>query len=353
MPRETMTPKERWETVLQGGIPDRVPMDYWGTPETTQLLIDHFKMEPRDIARELHIDLPFSPPLKYIGPSIPKGMDVFGIEYREIDYGTGKYEEVISAPLANFQTVEEIQKYYQWPSPDWWDTSEVAESVLAHTEWPLRVGGSEPMLTYKSLRGETQAMMDLMLHPEIAHYCLGQLFELAYQQTLRLFEALPSSIKPTFTYVAEDLGSQNNLMYSPTHIKEFLFPGMKRMIDLAHEAGAAVFHHDDGNIMRILPDLVELGIDILNPIQWRADGMDRHRLKNEFGDSLVFHGAVDNQFTLPFGSPQEVKVEVVDNITILGADGGYILAPCHNIQPNTSLENILALYETGYEAGFY
>ena len=353
MSKETMTPKDRWETVLQGKIPDRVPMDYWATPETSQMLIEHFQMPPLEIAKHLHIDLPFGASAQYVGPDLPPHTSVFGIEHRDIDYGYGTYGEAITAPLADYSSVEEIEANYTWPSADWWDISNVGEQIEANRDWPLRVGGSEPMLTYKQLRGEAQAMMDLVLYPEIAHYCLGKLFDLAYQQTIRLYEAIPKGIKPTFTYVAEDLGSQKNLMYSPAHIKEYLFPGMKQMIDLAHEAGAAVFHHDDGNITQILPDLVDLGIDILNPIQWRADGMDRQWLKDEFGEKLVFHGAVDNQHTLPFGSPQEVREEVLENISILGKNGGFILAPCHNIQPNTSLENILALYETGYEEGFY
>ena len=353
MPQETMTPKERWEAVLRGEKPDRVPMDYWGTAETTQKLLDHFQLPPQEIAKKLHIDIPFSASARYIGPELAPKTNIYGIKSRDIEYGYGVYAEAITAPLAEFETIKEIEENYVWPSADWWDTSNVAEEVLANQDWPLRVGGSEPMLTYKNLRGEAQAMMDLVLKPEIVHYCLGKLFDYAYETTRRLFEALPPNIKPTFTYVAEDLGSQKYLMYSPEHIKEFLFPGMKRMIDLAHDAGAAAFHHDDGNITKILPDLIELGIDILNPIQWRADGMDRQWLKDQYGDKLVFHGAVDNQHTLPFGSPQDVHDEVIENIQILGKDGGFILAPCHNIQPNTSVENIITLYETGYEAGWY
>jgi uroporphyrinogen decarboxylase len=125
------------------------------------------------------------------------------------------------------------------------------------------------------------------------------------------------------------------------------------MIDLIHSAGAKVFHHDDGNIKKILPDLLDLGIDILNPIQWRAAGMDRVELKKLYGNDLVFHGGMDNQYTLPFGTPAEVEQEVVDNITILGKDGGYILAPCHNIQAVTPIENIVTMYQVGYEAGLY
>ncbi|MBE3145243.1 MAG: uroporphyrinogen-III decarboxylase-like protein, partial [Planctomycetes bacterium] len=128
--------------------------------------------------------------------------------------------------------------------------------------------------------------------------------------------------------------------------------GMKRIIDLAHQGGAFVFHHNDGNCRPILPDMIELGIDALNPIQWRSKGMDRAGLKQAFGDRIVFHGAVDNQYTLPFGSVVEVRQEVLDNLAILGVGGGYILAPCHNIQPVSPPENVVAMYQTGYEQGW-
>jgi len=154
------------------------------------------------------------------------------------------------------------------------------------------------------------------------------------------------------TYVAEDMGSQESLLFSPAQIHEFLIPRMKRVIDLAHEAGAYVFHHSDGAIRRIIPDMLDAGIDVLNPIQWRCKGMEREALKRDFGDRLIFHGAMDNQYTLPFGSVDEVRREVEDNLRILGAGGGYILAPCHNIQAVSPPENIVAMYETGYALGW-
>lgn len=120
------------------------------------------------------------------------------------------------------------------------------------------------------------------------------------------------------------------------------------MIDLAHHYGVYVFHHSDGGIRKIIPDLIEAGIDVLNPIQWRCKGMDRERLKRDFGDKVIFHGGMDNQYTLAFGSEKEVRQEVKDNLSILGKDGGYILAPCHNIQPVTPIRNILAMYDEAY-----
>jgi uroporphyrinogen decarboxylase len=170
-----------------------------------------------------------------------------------------------------------------------------------------------------------------------------------YENTRRMFAQIPGQV--TFTYVAEDLGSQENLLFSPQSIREFFFPGMRRMIDLAHDAGVFVFTHSDGAIRKIIPELIELEIDILNPIQWRCTGMAREELKRDFGDQLIFHGGMDNQQTLPFGTVEEVRQEVIDNLEILGQHGGYILAPCHNIQAVSPVENIIAMYETGFEFG--
>jgi uroporphyrinogen decarboxylase len=155
------------------------------------------------------------------------------------------------------------------------------------------------------------------------------------------------------SYVAEDMGGQNDLMFSPAHIHEFLLPGMKRIIDLAHQAGAFVFHHNDGNCRRIIPAMIEAGIDLLNPIQWRSTGMNRAELKRDFGEKVIFHGAMDNQRTLPFGRREDVRQEVLENLRILGEGGGYVLAPCHNIQSITPPENVVAMYEAGYEYGWF
>ena len=134
-------------------------------------------------------------------------------------------------------------------------------------------------------------------------------------------------------------------------IREFFIPRMKRMIDLAHAAGAYAFFHSDGAIHAIIPDMIDAGIDILNPIQWRCQGMDRAALQRDFGAQVVFHGGVDNQQTLPFGTTEDVRQEVIDNLRILGEGGHYILAPCHNIQVITPVENVVEMYRTGREQG--
>jgi len=136
---------------------------------------------------------------------------------------------------------------------------------------------------------------------------------------------------------------------SPGTFRRFLKPRMARLIDMIHSRGARVFHHDDGAIRPLLPELIEIGVDILNPVQWRCRGMDRAALARDFGGEVVFHGGVDNQLTLPFGTPADVRREVRENIDLFRGGRGYIAAPCHNIQANTPTENILAVYEAVHE----
>jgi uroporphyrinogen decarboxylase len=351
MPLETMTPIERWQAVFHRQRPDRIPMDYWATPEFDVRLMAHLGCATRQEAlRKLHIDYVVSPKPEYVGPGLAPRTDVFGCRYGDVDYGTGIYDECIGHPLAEFTSVDDIKKNYKWPDPDWWDYRTIADQLEGQEEYPVRGGGSEPFLTYKYLRGQEQALMDFIEYPEIVRFCLDRLFDLEYENTRRIFERIRGRV--TYSYIAEDLGGQTDLMFSANHIREFLLPGMKRMIDLAHQGGAWAFHHDDGNCRRILPDLIALGIDLLNPIQWRCPGMEREALKADFGASIVFHGGVDNQSTLPFGTVDDVRREVLDNLRVLGAGGGYILAPCHNIQALTPPENVVALYETGRENGW-
>jgi len=345
-----MNPKERWLAVLQRQTPDRLPMDYWGTPEATQKLMAHLGVgDYWRMCERLHIDAPVSIRPEYIGPEIKEGWDYFGRGFRRVENQTEAYEEVIYHPLAGFHTVQEVEDNYIWPTADWFDYSGIHAQLKGKEQYPVCGGGSEPFLDYTYLRGMERAYLDLLENPELVHYCMNKIVDFNYENTRRILELLPGQV--TFTYVAEDLGSQESLLFSPKTIREFFFPGMRRMINLTHEAGAYVFTHSDGAIRKIIPDLIEIGVDLLNPIQWRCKGMEREGLKRDFGAALIFHGGMDNQQTLPFGTVEDVRREVIENIEIMGKGGGYILAPCHNIQSVSPVENIVALYETGYKYG--
>jgi uroporphyrinogen decarboxylase len=345
--KDTMNARERWLAVLQRKKPDRIPLDYWATSEATDKLMKHLGCADLPaMYKRLHIDPLVTVSPQYVGPVIPEHHDVFGCAYESVDYGSGSYRECITHPLAQYETVADIERNYKWPSADWYDYSNIPRQIQDRDQSPVRGGGSEPFLIYKNLRGQEQAMVDLLLYPEVVDYCLDRLFDLAYENTRRIYEAIPGKVM--ISYVAEDMGGQEALMFSPEQIRRHLIPRMKRVMDLVHSAGAWVFHHNDGAIRSIIPDMIEAGIDALNPIQWRCKGMEREKLKADFGQKLIFHGAMDNQQTLPFGSVQDVVQEVHDNMRILGAGGGYILAPCHNIQAVSPPENIVAMYDTAY-----
>ncbi|NOY07271.1 MAG: uroporphyrinogen-III decarboxylase-like protein, partial [Spirochaetes bacterium] len=152
-------------------------------------------------------------------------------------------------------------------------------------------------------------------------------------------------------YLSDDMGMQDRPILPLDKWKEFFLYPYSRLIKLIKGYGKKVFYHSDGSAFDILEQMVILGADVINPVQYRCPGMEREKLKKELGSRVVFHGAVENQKIIPFGSPEEVKEEVRDNLKILGSGGGYICAPCHNIQPGTPVENIKALYETVAKEG--
>lgn len=349
---DKMTPKERYLAIVNRRKPDRVQLTYRATAEATEKLQRHLGCKSLDeVAQKLHIDLKVKLAPVYVGPALAKGFDVYGRQFRMVPYDGGAYDECCSHPLAGFETVEQIEASgYKWPSADWFDFSGIRKQVENSNEHVIEGGESEPFLVYKDLRGDEQAFMDLILYPEIVHHCIGKLYGFCYEVNRRIYEQVPGKVMETD--VSEDMGAQDRLLYSYEHLKEYFFPYMKKMIDLAHEAGAKVNMHSDGSIREILPDLINLGIDILNPIQWRCVGMEREELKRDFGDKLIFEGGVDNQQTLPFGSVEDVRAEVKENLRLLGKNGGYLLGPCHNIQVVSPAENIVAMYETAYAEGW-
>lgn len=347
-----MTPRERWLAVLNHETPDRLPVDYRATGEATAKLLAYLGCETFDQAADrLHIDPVVSVGPKYAGPPIAPDTDVFGIGYAYTHYAGGKYRNAVTHPLAKYKCVDEIEADYTWPSPDWYDYSVIPGQVKGKEECVIRGGASEPFATYKSLRGVEQGYLDLIENQEMVHYCLDKLYGLCHEDARRIYETIPGRV--IWTWVAEDVGTQEGLLVSLAHIREFFLPHMKRMVDLVHDAGAYAFHHSDGAVRENIPNMIEIGIDVLDPVQWRCRGMDREGLKRDFGEQLVFHGAMDNQFTLVTGSPADVRREVAENIRTLGEDGGLILGPCHNIQVVSPAENIVAMYESAYELGRY
>jgi uroporphyrinogen decarboxylase len=151
---------------------------------------------------------------------------------------------------------------------------------------------------------------------------------------------------------SDDLGLQNGLMVSPECYREVIKPRHRKYFDLVHEnSPAKVFFHTCGAVGEIIEDLIEIGVEVLHPVQVSATGMDPETLKRRFGRRLAFWGAVDTQHTLPHGSVQDVRAEVSRLIDVLGEGGGYVLGAVHNVQPDVPVDNLVALFEHGRDHG--
>lgn len=341
-----MTPRQRWLALLAGRGTDRILADYQATPEVTaRLLADLQCPDEETLWRRLGIDGRRFVEPRWKLPHHPHDpqADMWGVRYRKVDYGGGTYDEPVYHPLAHVQSVAEVHAH-RWPDPDDFDYSVVTQAVEADDGYrPIHAGCYEPFLLYGYLRGLEQAFADLVLYPEIADAILGHLFDFYCEHHRRIFEAGRGKID--LTWVAEDLGSQTGPLMSLATYRRFLLPNQIKMADLARKYGVHVMYHTDGAARLFLPDLIDrVGIEVLNPIQWRCPGMERERLVAEFGRHVVFHGSIDNQKTLAFGTVEDVVAEVRQSKKIYHT-ARWICAPCHNIQPITPTENIVAMYE--------
>ncbi|MCD6518874.1 MAG: uroporphyrinogen-III decarboxylase-like protein [Anaerolineae bacterium] len=328
---------------------DRFPVDIWCVEEVRERLLDYCgTQEWVHVLDALEIDgiISLRPP--YQGPALPDlgeelRQDEWGMVYKRQEYPTGVYWEQVGYPLAQAKSIADIDAY-SWPDPDWYDYSALPDLCALYENRAIEIGYTAIFYYHNKLRGLELSLMDLALRPKFSHHLIRRIadFFLAYHE--RCFTAAQGLMH--ITQVTDDFGSQKGLLISKEMFNEFYRPWIQRAIDQAKRYGLKVFHHDDGAIYPLIPDLIEMGIDVLNPIQWRCPGMERETLSREFAGKVCFHGGVDNQYTLPFSSPDQVRQEVAENICLLGRTGtGYILAPCHNIQANTPLENILAMYQ--------
>ena len=344
-----MNSKERWIATLQRKPVDRVPFDMWATNEVFEKLCKHFSCQMKyELFDKLEIDTPYIIGPRYIGPELKPGFDIWGVKYKKVDYGTGIYNEAVYAPLGNIKTLKDI-KDYNWPNADNYDYSNIRIEVKKNSHRPIQACHIEPFLLYSRMRGLEQAMMDLVENLELVDCAFNFMFDFVTRQFERILENADGRVD--ITLPSEDLGSQTGPLFSLEIFRRLHKPRFKKYIDLAHQANVFTFFHSDGACRDFIPELIEIGVDILNPIQWNCLGMDREGLKKDFGESLIFHGGVENQSVLPFGTPEDVRKEVRECFDTLGVNGGYICAPCHNIQPNTPLENILAMYEEAQEYG--
>jgi len=354
----TMTSKERVISALEHRQPDRVPCDYFGTPEIDEQLKKHFAVKTNlEILEKLHTDIRTTG-ADYIGDgwkTLEDGstIDYWGIIRKPMANEYGQYSEPSNFPFKDMKTMADVNAY-PWPSTDDYDYKSVIPNIEKFDGYAVGTGGFGTMdLINGTAFGRTfeQLLLDLATEDPVGIAIIDKRFNYYYELCKRTLEA--GKGKFDLLLMGDDYGTQNGLLASPAFWRRFFKPRMKKMIDLAHKHGCKVIHHSCGSTRAIIPDFIEIGLDCLQTIQERAAGMEPNELKRLYGDKISFHGAIDVQGRLQSMTVEETKAYVKDRIEKIGAGGGYICAPSHNIQPDTPFENVLAMYEAIEEYGYY
>jgi uroporphyrinogen decarboxylase len=377
-----MTSRERVLAAINHQEPDRVPLDIGGGASTGIVVEGYEKLkqhlgvsgrteEMNKIFRVARLDesvmqrlgsdcrpLGIKPPVNWTPPSVQPGtfVDIWGITWRQAWYGDGCYYwELAHNPLAG-ATIKDLETY-PWPDPlDPGYTAGLAEEAKAlYTETNYAIvadGGFKSFweLGYM-LRGLEQMLMDLVLNPEFVSALMSKLLEINMAATGRFLDSVGPYIQVFRT--ADDLATQKGSLMSPQTYRALLKPIYKRYFDfIKSKTEAKIFYHSCGNVVDLMDDLVDIGVDIINPVQVSAMG-DTAALKARFGDKVVFWGGIDTQHALPHGTIKDVKAEVRRRIRDLAPRGGYVLGAVHNIQPDVSPENIVAMAEATLKYGTY
>jgi len=344
--KSEMTHSERIMAAINHEPTDRIPTDYWGVAEITQKLMKHFNVQDMiGFAKSLDIDkiMEVNVPMK---PIERKNMWDIEMQWIPLPGGVGGYDEPLKHPLAEYETIDEIESNYVWPTTDMFDYSTVrAQCEMYHREGFAIDGGYISLsYFYTMLRGIEQMLIDFSCDEDLADYMMHKMNDFASAHTSRILEEGNGLVN--ITQITDDFGTQQSLLMSEAMIERYFGKFYDTNVAMAKSFGAKVFHHDDGAITKIIPWIVGKGCDVLNPIQWHLPGWNLSEVKKEHGKNLCFHGGVDNQHVLPFGSTSEVKAEVEACIDALYSDKlGYILGPCHCIQAITPIENIITMYE--------
>ena len=363
-----MTHRERILTALGHRVPDRCPLYASFTPEFAVRLREalgvrlgsHHNPHGGGNTYQLERTLDFDMLLTSVGwangyyanetynPGQSSYTDEWGITWKNTPYATrfgdGFYTEMVGCPLADDARIAG----YRAPDPDRPGLYADSERMIREFKAEYWIVGATVTTIFETawaLRGYERLLTDFLTDPDLADAVL----DIPFRYHLRAAERLVR-MGVDMIWIGDDVGGQNNMIMSPETWRRFLKPRMAKFIAAikAINPSLKVAYHSDGWFYPIIEELIEVGVDILNPIQTRS--MDPVALKKDFGDRLCFWGSIDEQHTLPFGTPADVRAEVATRLATLGKSGGLIIAPSQHVQLDTPVENFLAMVEAVRES---
>lgn len=348
----TLTGLERVQRALRHMPADRVPV-YFSAMDHASALMDYLNVNQgaglksyEDLLKYLQIDIRAFEPV-YCGPAVKTrsgGTSTHNL--MNPDYGGKTYSrDAIHLPFEDVEDISSIDRY-PWPDPNWWDITPQLENMEACSgRYALMFGYAwNPILCQLfEMFGMEKTMINMHLEPALIEAALARLeaFYMAYYS--RFFKVLEGRVQ--IFAMGDDFASQSGMMISPEHWRRFLKPVYRKIFALAKSHGFFVWLHACGAIREVLPDLVEIGLDVWETVQTHLPGNEPEVLKREFGRDITFFGGISTQTTLPFGSTDDVRREVRERIAVLGENGGYICGPDHRLKEDVPVENIGALFD--------
>jgi uroporphyrinogen decarboxylase len=379
---EEMTGRERVLAALNHQEPDRVPIDFGSTWCTTltipayERLKEHLGIESETILIER---------MQQVCMVDERILELFGVDTRGVFYGppelecnqwvelpgngyrdawgitwekppTSYYYDMVKPALGGEITISDIFNH-PWPDPhDPGYTQGLRERVRRQresTDCALVLNISVWFVQCSQfIRGFEDWFIDMATQPRL----METLFDLLVDIMIATIGDVLAEVGDLVDVVSvsDDVGTQDRTVVSPEMYRRLIKPGQAKAFAYIHErTGAPLMYHTCGSVYDIMDDLIEIGVDAINPVQTTAAKMEPERLKRDFGRRISFWGGIDSHRVLPWGSKEEVKQEVRRVINILGPGGGYILNSVHNIQPNVPLENLFAMFEAAKEHGRY
>lgn len=290
---------------------------------------------------------------KYNGPSLPEGAydriasphsvyslngSIWGLKPGLKEHGKDSSEH----PMAKFEDTNEIENY-EWPSPDWFDYTALNEKMKLFSDKFLIVGGFSPVFyLIADLFGMEKTLMNFILNQKITFAVTEKIQEFYENYYNNIYLNCNASLDAIA--FGDDFSSQQNMLLSPEHWRKFFKPVWKKLFEKAKNRGYKVFFHSCGSVFGIIEDLIEIGLDVLYPLQPKAVNMDITLLRKKFGKNLSFYGGIDVQELLPFGTTTEIKKEVEKYKGNFSLNGGYVLSTSHVIMEDVPVDNVIALY---------
>ena len=348
-----MNSRERTCMAIAHEEPDRPPVSATLTPEASAVLRKEFGHEEVDLGYLMGNDLiktTVGIENSYYMSEAPEYTCPFGVVWKNTQNYTGAYTEIIGGALRDDDGGEKLRAY-RIPDPD--DPSlyaHVYDAVKRYGKEKYIVGSCQCSIfeTAWYLHGLEDTLIDMEDNEEYIDELFDKIMQFPMRAGLHMIEAGVDMV-----WLGDDIATQRGMLISPENWRRYLKERYAQIFAAFREArkDIVIAYHSCGNCVDVLDELADIGLDVINPIQPLA--MDPYMVKRRFGKRLTLFGAIDVQKLMPFGTKEEIIQTVRDYKKYLGAHGGYILSPAHHLQSDTSLENMLAFYETAKEVTAY